>query len=218
MRRGRSRNGSGQPARRALEVDWGEVRRRLAGAAIRDGDALTPEQADAVLQQRARALAAPAAPLAEVGPGLDGRRAGLEIVVVRIADERYAVAASHVWRVVGAPDIAPVPGASHTLLGVINLHGEVLPVFDPRPVLGLAADAAPARGHVLVLGGDRAELGLAVDAADEVTRLAADQLHAAPDSLAAERRELVRGVTQRGLILLDGARLLADPRLGAAPG
>ena len=210
MRRARNGTASGG-ARRAADVDWVEVRRRLAAAAVRDGDALGPEQAAAVLAERARALAAAAVPLLD-------RSAGLEIVVVRIADERYAVAASYVWRVIGTPDIAPVPGAPAILVGVMNLHGEVLPVFDPRLLLGLAGDAAPARIQVVVLGNERAELGLVVDAADEVARLTTDQLHAPPDSLAHDRRELLRGVTRSGLILLDGAKLLADPRLGVTAG
>lgn len=208
----RARNGTAPGGgRRASEIDWVDVRRRLAGAAIRDGNALTPEQAEAVLAERARSLAVATAPLLD-------HRSGLEAIVVRISDERYAVAANYVWRVVGAPDIAPVPGAPAILAGVMNLHGEVLPVFDPRLLLGLAIDAAPARIQVIVLGSERAELGLVVDAADSVARLTGDELHAPPDSLAPGRRDLLRGVTRSGLILLDGAKLLADPRLGVVPG
>jgi purine-binding chemotaxis protein CheW len=194
---------------RATPIDWAQIRRRLAGAAVRDADALTAEQADAVLAQRARALAA------AVVPEVD-RTARLDALIVRIAGERYALAAGYLWRVVGAADIAPVPGAPQLLLGVMNLHGEVLPVFDPRPLLGLAGERPAGRVQVVVLGAERADLGLAVDAADEVIGLRTDQLHAAPDSLAPARRELLRGVMQDGLILLDGRRLMADPRLVVA--
>src|SRR5437868_3194142 len=94
--RTRTRRGTrnGEPA---AEIDWVAVRRRLAAAAIRDHDALTTEQADAILARRARALAAAVEPEVE-------RSAGSDMVVMRIADERYALAAAHVWRVVGASD------------------------------------------------------------------------------------------------------------------
>ncbi|HEY6175200.1 MAG TPA: chemotaxis protein CheW, partial [Kofleriaceae bacterium] len=115
-----------------------------------------------------------------------------------------------------AADIAPVPGAPPILLGVMNLHGEVLPVFDPRRLLGLAAEAAGDGGPVIVLGRTGAEFGLLVDAADQVLRLTTDQLHTAPESLAPERRELLQGVTQDGVIVLDGPKLLTDARLGVA--
>lgn len=199
----------GTAPRRATEVDWVDVRRRLADAAIRDLDALTAERAEAVLAQRARALAATAEPVVD-------RSAGIDVVVVWVADERYAVAAACVVRVVGGADIAPVPGAPPILLGVMNLHGEVLPVFDPRRLLGLTGQAPSETAKVVVLGSDGAELGLLVDAADQVMRLAGDQLHTAPDSLAPERRELLQGVTQDGVIVLDGPKLLADARLGVA--
>jgi chemotaxis signal transduction protein len=91
-------------------------------------------------------------------------------------------------------------------------------VFDPRRLLGLAAHAPGGATRVVVLGGAAPELGLAVDAADEFTRLVVDQLQAPPDSLAPDRRELLHGVTPDGVIVLDGARLLADPRLCVAPG
>lgn len=195
----------------ALEVDWAEIRRKLARAAQRDGEALTPEQADAILAARARALAA--AVITE-----PDRSARIDALVVRIASERYALATSHVSRMVGAADLAAVPGAPRILLGVMNLHGDVLPVFDPRPLLGLGETTAAARPQVAVLGGERAELGLVVDAAEQVEALRVDQLHAPPESLTPARRELVRGVWQDGVILLDIVRLLADPRLVIAPG
>src|SRR5262249_7709990 len=132
------------------------------------------------------------------------------------ANERYGVAAACVWRAVGAPDIAPVPGAPAILLGVMNLHGEVLPVFDPRQLLGLTAEAPGDAGRVVVLGRTCAEFGLLVDAADQVVRLTTDQLHSAPESLAPDRRELLQGVTQDGVIVLDGTKLLTDARLGVA--
>ena len=197
----------GAAPRRATEVDWVDVRRRLADAAVRDLDALTAERAEAVLAQRARALAATAEPVVD-------RSAGIDVVVMRIAGERYAVAAVYMCRVVGAADIAPVPGAPPILLGAMNLHGEVLPVFDPRRLLGLDAHAPAGTPPVVVLGRDGPELGLVVDAADQVVRLATDQLHTAPESLAPERRELLQGVTQDGVIVLDGPKLLADARLG----
>ena len=201
----------GTKPRRAAEIDWVAVRRRLAGATTGDLAALTAEQAEAVLAQRARALAV------VTEPSVD-RSAGIDAVVVRIAGERYAIAAAWVWRVVGTAEVAAVPGAPPSLLGVMNLHGEVLPVFDPRRLLGLAAHAPGEAGRIVVLGGAAAELGLAVDAADDFARLVIDQLHAPPDSLASDRRELLHGVTPDGVIVLDGARLLADPRLCVAPG
>jgi purine-binding chemotaxis protein CheW len=196
---------------RAAEIDWVAVRRRIAGVAPRELEALTAEQAEAVLAQRARALAA-------VTESAVDRSAGIDAVVVRIAGERYAVPAAFVWRVVGTTDVAAVPGAPPSLLGVMNLHGEVLPVFDPRRLLGLAPHAPGEAGRIVVLGGAAAELGLAVDAADDFARVTIDQLHAPPDSLAPDRRELLHGVTSDGVIVLDGGKLLADPRLCVAPG
>lgn len=90
-------------------------------------------------------------------------------VQVRVGDELYAFPVSHVLEVseIGALTIAP--GASHATLGLCNLRGDVLPVFDLAAVLGLPRGAAPTRLLVAERRGVRA--GFAVDEVTDVEEL-----------------------------------------------
>lgn len=195
----------GKLERRAA-VDWAEVHRRLARSSL-ETSAVEPgtDQAQALLAQRALALAAPIVQERH-------EAARITAVVAEIASQRYAIEAAHVWRVAAMPDVTRLPGAPEIVLGVINFYGEVLPIFDLRQLLGVGT-GTPGGGRIVVLGTKRADLGLAVDTVQEVTTLLVTQILATPDFTAPEARALLRGVRADGLLVLDGAKLLTDTRL-----
>lgn len=205
---------------RGGEVDWEAIRARLAHAvAATEGQLqLTPEQAAAVLEERARRLAqVPEREARGERRSLPHEGEALRVVVMDVGIERYAVEARWVRQAVRSPEITPVPGTRPPFAGLVALHGEVLPVFDARQLLGAApgsssraqGEAAQA-GKVVVLGGDAPDVGLLVDDATEVQELRAAALTAPPSG--AERAH-VRGVTASGLVLLAGDVLLSDERL-----
>ncbi len=167
---------------------------------------MRPGRARAILDERARALA-------RVPPRPPTAAEVIEVAVFVLDDERYAVETGHVRRVVRLDGLTPVPGAPEALAGVVNLRGEVLAVFDLRALVGLPRREPTELTRVVVLGADRDELGILADAAVEVRDLRIDAIHDPPGSVEAPGRPLLRGVTADALIVLDGAALLADPRL-----
>ena len=105
-----------------------------------------------------------------------------------------------------------MPGTPDSLVGLINLQGEILAVFDLRSFFGLEKKGSTDLSRVVVLGSDRAEFGVLVDAAQEVIALESDELLEPPGSVSGVAREYLRGVTKDALIVLDGAVLLRDAR------
>src|SRR5262245_46166269 len=100
---------------RATQIDWQQVRRRLARAvaATEEASRLSPERARAVMEERARALA-------RVPPAAARAADVLEVVIFALADELYAIETRHVREVSRLTDATPVPGAPDFLLGVLN--------------------------------------------------------------------------------------------------
>jgi purine-binding chemotaxis protein CheW len=92
-------------------------------------------------------------------------------VRLRVAGESYAVPVEDVLEVAELGEIAPVPGAHGSVLGVRNLRGEVLPVFDLAAVFGIPLDRPPLRLLVAEHGGKRA--GFAIDEVTDVGELEA---------------------------------------------
>ncbi|NPC85496.1 chemotaxis protein CheW, partial [Pyxidicoccus fallax] len=134
-------------------IDWEAARARLAtlAAATQEQETLSPGEAQAILDARARALAHAPSPDLE-------REAPREVVRFRTAGQAYALESRFVLEVVRAPEVVPLPGAPPALRGLTLLHGEVLPVVELAPLFGRAP--ADASGPLLVVGAGRPELGL----------------------------------------------------------
>jgi purine-binding chemotaxis protein CheW len=108
-----------------------------------------------------------------------------------------------------------VPGTPPFVLGVTNLRGEILALFDLRSLLGIVAEGVTDLGRIVVLGESRREFGFLADVASEVLSVPVASL---AQTQTAWGRAYVRGVTPDGLIVLSGEALLKDPRLTIDPG
>ena len=62
----------------------------------------------------------------------------MQALLIAVHDDWYAIELREVREVVPSPVVTPLPGAPPGLLGVFNLRGEVLPLFDIGVLLGLA--------------------------------------------------------------------------------
>ena len=91
-------------------------------------------------------------------------------VHLRVGHERYAMPVEHVLEVASLGVLSAVPGAGSAVLGVRNLQGQVLPVFDLARVLSIGGEAATPQVVVAEHHGRLA--GLAVDAVTDVGGLA----------------------------------------------
>ena len=90
-------------------------------------------------------------------------------VRLRVGGESYAFAVEHVLEVAELGEIAPVPGSEAGVLGVRNLRGEVLPVFDLASVFGIGHEGVAQRLLVVEHNGRRA--GFAIDEVVDVAEL-----------------------------------------------
>lgn len=129
------------------------------------------------------------------------------VVGLTVGAERYALPVEHVREVGDLGDVTPVPGSGAAVLGVRNLRGRILPVFDLARVLGIEGAA---RGRLVVAAVGDTAAGLAVDDVTDVGELTAGGDHAS-DLLAATA--LVDGVL---VGILDVPRLFAALEATAA--
>lgn len=155
-----------------------------------------------LLERRARELAR----AVEAEGGLAD---GLEVITFHLGGERYAIDTRYVLEVSPLTQVTRVPGAGATLVGVANLRGTLLPVFDLAQVLGLEHTISD-HVRVLVLGRGRPELGVVADRVEELTVVPRETLRDGPTQ--ADGDSLVLGMTEDALVVLDGGELLDDRR------
>ena len=139
-------------------------------------------------------------------------RAGelLELVVFVLGGERYGIESRFVREVARLTRFTPVPGTPAFVLGVTNLRGEILALFDLRHLLGIVTEGITDLGRIVVLGEHRREFGLLADAASDILYVPGTSL---AQTEASWGRAYLRGVTPDGVVVLSGAALLNDPRL-----
>jgi purine-binding chemotaxis protein CheW len=92
-------------------------------------------------------------------------------VRVLVGAESYALPIGNVREIAVLGDFAPLPGAPADVLGVLNLHGLVLPVIELSGVLGVPYKDRPSRIVIAEDGGRTA--GLAVHSVSGVEVLPA---------------------------------------------
>jgi purine-binding chemotaxis protein CheW len=88
-------------------------------------------------------------------------------LLVRLGDRHYGLPLGVVERVFPMAAVVPLPEQSQGLIGMLNLHGEILPVIDPRPRLGLPTPRMNAEHRLVLVRGGKPFL-LWVDDVDEV--------------------------------------------------
>jgi purine-binding chemotaxis protein CheW len=87
----------------------------------------------------------------------------LRLVEFAATGLRLAIPLDLVERVLGMVAISPLPGAPGVVLGVINLHGSVIPVADVGVRLGRPSPSHGPDSHLLLARTPRRRLGLAVE-------------------------------------------------------
>jgi purine-binding chemotaxis protein CheW len=94
------------------------------------------------------------------------------LVVFVLSGWRFAMALSRVERVLPALEITPLPGAPSVVMGYINLHGDLIPVYDVHQRFdGTSRDIALS-DQLLVVQATRGRVALRVEETTGVTDLA----------------------------------------------
>jgi purine-binding chemotaxis protein CheW len=162
-------------------------------------------------------------PLFEVGPAVEPVAQAAtdevpeEFLAFALDQETYALPVSALREIVKVPALTEIPRPPKSLLGVMNLRGEVLPVYDLKPRLRLPparplAEGAARSARVLVVMSDEGDAGLLVDAVADVVRLRPSTIEAPPPGVAGGERDCVVGLGRRGdalFILIDVDQALA---------
>lgn len=131
---------------------------------------------------------------------------------LRCGAQAYALELLKVQEVVLPVPLLALRGAGNSMLGIMNLRGQVVPVIDLGIHLGAGAIDSDAHTRIVVLEEAGETLGLRVSAVEDVTSLTDSQIEP-PDTtrICQISNDLFKGIArlaQRPMILLDASRLL----------
>jgi len=135
------------------------------------------------------------------GDGTDISR----LVAFSLDTRRFAVALSSVARVERIVAVTPLPKAPDIVAGIINFHGQVIPVVDIRSRFNIPPRHVDLNDQLLIIQTVRRTIAFIVDNVEGVIDAPRDQCTDAGSVLPC--MEYVKGVVKLG----DGMTLIHDP-------
>lgn len=121
-----------------------------------------------------------------------------------LGHQRYALRLSAVERVVRVVEIVPLPHAPDIVMGVINLHGRIIPTVDTRKRFGLSARRLTLDDHLIIARTPSRSLALLVDRVNDALECSPADVTAAAEIL--PDMGYIDGVAK----LADGTILIHD--------
>jgi purine-binding chemotaxis protein CheW len=117
--------------------------------------------------------------------------------------EQYALPIDEVREIVKVPVLTEVPGGKQSLLGILNLRGEILAIYNVKPRLGLS-EASPSiagpdarldqlskSARILIVHGQNVDCGILVDRVVRVIRQLAAAIEPRPPHFHNERASVL---------------------------
>jgi purine-binding chemotaxis protein CheW len=139
-----------------------------------------------------------------------------DVLLVNVSDQAYALPLLQIQEIRGWSPVNPLPDTDAACLGVLNLRGHVLPVFDARMILGKPVAEPKPQDVIVVAMLEGKPLGLLVDSVSDIVEIAAGNMSRA-DQGEAWSSGLIEGIATVGeqLVPVLALQKLAGHRLPA---
>ncbi len=192
----------------ATGIDWSEVHRRIEKAreALERGEALSPEEARAILTKRARALAQ------EPGQAISVQNC-LEIIEFRLSRETYGIEYAFVREVFPLEDLTPLPCAPSFVLGIVNVRGRIISVVDLKKFFNLPDGGLGDMNKIIIMSNDVMEFGILADVIIGTFSIPPGDIQPPPPTVTGIGAGYLKGVTGGRVIILDAERILGDEKI-----
>lgn len=135
---------------------------------------------------------------------------GLEVIYFTIAKESYAIEVKVVNEIHIFSEPTHVPHMPSYIMGIIHIHGRFISLVNLKRFLENTIQIENSTGSILLLGYEQMEFGIVVDEVISQKRLSKSTIQALTSGFDLPRADLMIGVTEEGVIVLDGKKLLAD--------
>lgn len=140
--------------------------------------------------------------------------ATIDLLVATVEGRRLGFEGGRVLQILPNRGMCHLPTECGELLGLVSSRGALVPVADLGSLVG-AATPNRERAFIVLVEGDAPAVGLLVDDVSSVLRIPAHEVRRRPTETTGPTLE--RGLTPTGVVVLDTALLLEDPRLTPQP-
>lgn len=133
----------------------------------------------------------------------------VEFVSFFAGGQSFSINITHVREIRRWSPVTPLPNAPLEVLGVMNLRGSVIPIYDLAARFGLPPTQESPRNVIVVAMHGSQTVGLLVEAVSEILSVPRDRIQDTPDIRSENARQSITGV----ITIEDGMTRVID--LGA---
>lgn len=140
-------------------------------------------------------------------------------VVFNLGTEEYGIDISLVQAIEKYTGVIPIPNAPAYIIGVLNLRGDVIPVYSLRKKLGMSEIPLDDRTQLLVAKCNDMLIGYKVDAVSEIVEIENQDIHDVPVIVRSEETRYAGAVGKKKdgmFVLIDIDNLLTEQEKEAA--
>lgn len=130
----------------------------------------------------------------------------LQVCTFYLDKQMYGVDVQSVQEVIRYQEMTDVPLAPDSVVGLINLRGQIVIAIDMRRRLGLPSRQDGDLPMNVVVHGEDGALSLLVDQIGDVQEIDIENLESPPETLQGNSRQMIRGAYKmkgRLLLILD---------------
>ena len=134
-------------------------------------------------------------------------------IIFRVNEGEYGLDVSQVNAIETLSDVVPVPNAANHILGIMNLRGDVLPVYSLRTKFGLQEVPVNEQTKIIVTKSCGVTIAFKVDEVKEIIECDDSKLADFPSIARTQETAYVDRVANhngRLILLLNQDRLLAE--------
>lgn len=124
----------------------------------------------------------------------ENAKSEVEFVTFSAGDQSFSIEITQVREIRRWSPVTALPHAPQEVLGVMNLRGSVIPIYDLAARFGLGQTPENPRNVIVVAMHGGQTVGLLVEAVSEILSVARDQIQETPDIRSEMARQSITGV------------------------
>jgi purine-binding chemotaxis protein CheW len=166
-------------------------------------DATNSSEKNAILKQRAEALAVPR-------EKAQTESQSIQVLVFTLGPERFGVRSETVREVCPMRQVTRVPCVPSFVIGIINIRGKIFSILDIRRLLNLPEARSQNQEKVIIIGFEDIELGILADDVCGVQQIAVSDIQQDVPIISGLNEKYLFGITADRLTILNVAIFLSD--------
>lgn len=154
--------------------------------------------------------------LEDVNEELDEDAQKDRYLTFHLGKESYGIEIQYVTEIIVMQEITKVPDLPESIIGVVNLRGNVISVMDMRKRFHLESREIDDRTCIIVVNIENIAIGLLVDTVNEVLNIPEEQVDPSPKTHSGIKSNYIMGMGKIGnkvKILLDIEKILHEEEM-----